>query len=259
MHTTASPLPRTARRPALDRSVAMRLAADEYQRFLDQLCALGPADWSAPTACPAWDVRQLATHVLGTAEMSASLRVQVHQLRASRKAAKSSGRPLIDALTDLQVRERAALGPQEVVDAFARVAPRAAKGRRRTPGLVRRRTMPGDQPTGPGAPGEPWSFGFLVDVILTRDTWMHRIDIARAMGREPVLTPEHDGVLVDDVVREWAQRHGETCSLVLTGAAGGSWSFGTGGPELRADVVDFCRSLSGRDPLPGLLGVPVPF
>lgn len=119
--------------------------------------------------------------------------------------------------------------------------------------------MPGDQPTGPDAPSEPWSFGFLVDVILTRDTWMHRIDIARATGRDPVLTPEHDGVLVDDVVREWAQRHGEACSLVLTGAAGGSWAFGTGGPELRADVVDFCRSLSGRDRLPGLLGLPVPF
>jgi uncharacterized protein (TIGR03083 family) len=259
VQTTAGPAATTPRRPALARDIAMRLAADEYHRFLDQLRALAPQDWAARTECPAWDVRQLATHVLGMAEMSASLRVQAHQMRASGKAAKASGGPLIDALTALQVRERAGLAPQEVVDAFTRIAPRAAKGRRRTPGFVRRMTMPGEQPTGPNAPGEPWSFGFLIDVVLTRDTWMHRIDIARAVGRAPVLTADHDGVLVDDVVREWGQRHGEACTLALGGPAGGTWDFGAGGPRLTADAVDFCRSVSGREPQPGLLGVPVPF
>ena len=30
---------------------------------------------------------------------------------------------------------------------------------------------------------EPWTFGFLFDVILTRDPWLHRTDIAAATGR----------------------------------------------------------------------------
>lgn len=258
MPTTTAPRSAAPRRPALDRNVALRLAADEYDRFLDQLRALRPEDWSARTECPAWDVRDMASHVLGMAAMSASLREQAHQLRASSKAAKATGESELDALTALQVRERAHLSPAELVETFAATAPRAAKGRRRTPAFVRRMRMPGEQPTGPNAPGEAWSFGFLVDVVLTRDTWMHRVDIARATGREPVLTSEHDGVLVDDVVREWAQRHGEPCTLVLTGPAGGTWTFG-GGTELSADAVEFCRSVSGRDPLPGLLGTPVPF
>lgn len=259
MHTTVPPKTLPPRRSALDRDVAMRLATTEYDRFLDQLRALRPDDWQAPTECPGWDVRAMASHVLGMAAMSASVREQVHQLRAAGKAAKATGLAQIDALTALQVRERTHLSTDQLLAEFTATAPRAAKGRRRTPGFVRGLTMPGDQPTGPGSPGEKWKLGFLVDVVLTRDTWMHRVDIGRATGRELLLTRDHDAVLVDDVVREWAGRHGESCTLMLDGVAGGSWTFGDGGPELRADAVAFCRSVSGRDPLPGLLGVPVPF
>lgn len=40
---------------------------------------------------------------------------------------------------------------------------------------------------------------------------MHRIDISRATGRPLTLTADHDGVLVADVVHEWAGRHGTPC------------------------------------------------
>lgn len=117
--------------------------------------------------------------------------------------------------------------------------------------------MPVEQPVGDRV--EPWSFGFLIDVVLTRDTWMHRVDIARAAGQEPELTAGHDGVLVADVVAEWATRHGQPCMLTLTGPAGGSWSWGAGGPKLQLDAVEFCRLLSGRGHAEGLLRVQVPF
>jgi hypothetical protein len=47
--------------------------------------------------------------------------------------------------------------------------------------------------------------------------------------------------------------------LVLTGPAGGRWSFGSGGPELELDAVEFCRLVSGRGRGEGLFGVEVPF
>jgi hypothetical protein len=106
---------------------------------------------------------------------------------------------------------------------------------------------------------EAWTFGFLIDVILTRDPWMHRIDISRAVGAQPVLTADHDGVLVGDVVTEWAARHGQPYSLHLTGPAGGQWSQGAGGPELELDAVEFCRAVSGRVSADGLLATQVPF
>lgn len=106
---------------------------------------------------------------------------------------------------------------------------------------------------------EAWSIGYLVDVILTRDTWMHRADLARATGRPMTLTPDHDGVLVADIVKEWADRHGRSYSLLLAGPAGGSWGQGDDGEEIAMDAVDFCRAISGRAAQPGLLSCSVPF
>jgi len=91
-----------------------------------------------------------------------------------------------------------------------------AEGRGRPPphpGFVRRRTM--SQLQDVNGVREPWTFGYLIDVILTRDPWMHRLDIAAATGTAPRLTAEHDGVIVADVVAEWADRHGKDFELTL--------------------------------------------
>jgi hypothetical protein len=50
--------------PRLCGRQATAVAGTEYRRFADVLAALSPADWSRPTACPPWDVRLLAAHVL---------------------------------------------------------------------------------------------------------------------------------------------------------------------------------------------------
>lgn len=238
---------------ALPRAVADRLAATEYERVLALLRELDADDWARPTACPGWDVKAMAGHLLGMAEFAASARENLRQVRAAKRA----GGVWIDALTALQVAEHARLTPAELVARFAAVAPRAARGRRRLPGFVRRRRMPIDQPVGQQT--EPWTYGYVVETISTRDCWMHRTDIAAATGRPLVLTADHDGVLVADVAREWAARHGQPCALTLTGPAGGSFRFGAGGPHLEADAVEFCRILAGRGHGEGLLTVPVPF
>jgi hypothetical protein len=85
------------------------------------------------------------------------------------------------------------------------------------------------------------------------------MDIALATGRDPVLTAEHDGRIVADVVAEWSRRHDAAYRLTLTGPAGGRWSRGDGGEEITLDAVDFCRVLSGRGSGDGLLAVEVPF
>ena len=251
---------RSPRKPALSRDVAMHLAADEYDRFVAQLRQLAPDDWSTPTACPAWDVHAMACHVLGMAEFAASVPEQLRQMRAARKA----GGLFIDALTALQVDKHITRTPAAVVAKLAEVGPRAAAGRRRTPALVRRIAL-ADQPVEEtGTQTEKWTLGYLTDVILTRDTWMHRSDIAAATGDVMTLTPEHDGALVADVVAEWAARHQQPCTITLTGPAGGSWTFndaGTGGDRAahKLDAVEFCRILSGRASGTGLLATRVPF
>jgi uncharacterized protein (TIGR03083 family) len=245
--------PSTPRAAAMSRDTAMRLAATEYQRFLDLLRALGPGDWARPTECRGWDVRAMASHALGMVELAASIREQRRQM----KLARSRGGVFIDALTGLQVDERQHMTPEQIIARFAARAPKAASGRRRTPGFIRRRTMSERQPV--DGIDETWTIGFLVDIILTRDPWMHRGDICRATGADHVLTAEHDGVLVADVAAEWAARHGQPCTLHLTGPAGGSWKTGDGGPLIETDAIEFCRVISGRGHADGLLAVQVPF
>jgi uncharacterized protein (TIGR03083 family) len=122
----------------------MRLASTEYERFGAMLLDLATEDWLRPTECPAWDVRAMVGHVLGMAEMAASIREGMRQQKAARKR----GGVFIDALTAVQVDERAALTPQQVTERFPRVGLRAARARRRTPGLIRRRRMPDVQTVG---------------------------------------------------------------------------------------------------------------
>jgi uncharacterized protein (TIGR03083 family) len=232
------------RKSALDRAVAMRLAATEYQRCTDVFRALAPAQWKAPSCCPAWDVRQMAAHMLGMMEMAASIRESFRQQRKAGRIAARDGCTHLDALTGLQVDERTAWTPQQITEAYAARAGAAVAGRRRTPPFVRSRTMPQAQDVN-GAQ-ERWTFGYLIDVILTRDPWMHRLDIAAATGTEPYLTADHDGVIVADVVAEWASRHGKDFTLTLTGPAGGTWRQGENGPELTLDPAAFCRATARR-------------
>ncbi len=256
-HTHHRSSQQTPRRPGLERRTAMRLAAEEYERFATSLAELDADDWTAPTDCPDWDVRALASHVLGMAEMVAGVLEGARQQRIAGRDAAAHDIDLVDALTALQVRERSDWTPDRLVEGMRAVGPRATRGRRLASLLVGGRPLPDPQTVNERP--ERWTLGFLAGVILTRDTWMHRVDVSRATGRALVLTPEHDGVLVADVVQEWAERHGQPYRLTLTGPAGGSWSQGSGGPAVELDAVEFCRTLSGRQAGEGLLATQVPF
>ncbi len=249
MNTTATRAQDVA---PLSRSEAMTIAAAELDRILDLLRSLTPGEWLRPTECEPWDVRTMATHVLGATESHSSLRETVHQMRAY-LAAKSG--PMIDAMTALQIRDRADLSPEDVVARLERAAPRSVRARRRMPGLVRRMPMKVDPPFD----RDGWRLGYLMDVIYNRDAWMHRADISRALGRDMVLTPEHDGRLLADVAAEWARRHGKPFTLVLAGPAGGTFAAGDGGEHIELDAVEFCRIRSGRAKGTGLLSTEVPF
>lgn len=232
---------------------AMGLAETELARMVAQLDGLSAEDWARPTVCELWDVRALASHVLGMAEAQASFRQFAHDYRA---AGKRTGGKMIDAMTATQVAERSSMTPAAIIERLAVVAPRAVKARRRSPAPMRWAVrMKQDPPFD----AERWRFGYLVDTIFTRDTWLHRLDISRATGRAMVLSAEHDGRLVADVVAEWARRHGQPFTLTLTGPAGGRWHVGAGGENLELDALEFCWAVGSRQPASGLLATVVPF
>jgi uncharacterized protein (TIGR03083 family) len=251
--------------PPLTHGEAMALQATELDRTLELLRSLSPADWSAQTDCPDWDVRRMYLHVLGACEAGASMREMVHQMRVAKRYQKLHGGPLEAGLSATQVAERLEYGPDELIARLEAVAPVTVRKRTKMPSLLRKAKMKIDGPV-----FETWALGYLIDTIYLRDLWMHRIDASRATGRELHLSADHDGHLVADVVAEWARRHGQPFTLRLTGPAGGTFtSSGTASAagdaasatpeELELDAVEFCRTLCGRAEGDGLLATIVPF
>jgi len=245
---------------SIDHHEAMALQATELERAIALLHTLDPEQWSTQTNCPDWDVRRMWLHVLGACEAGASMRENMHQMRLGRKRRKDLGVSLEAGLSGIQVAEREDLSPDELVERLERIAPATVKGRTRTPRPMRAMKIGIDAPV-----VEKWTLGYLIDIIYLRDAWMHRVDTASATGGELVLTAEHDGRIIAEVVAEWARRHGQPFTLELTGVAGGAFTAGGGaggnggGEAIVIDAVEFCSVLAGRGEATGLLATIVPF
>jgi uncharacterized protein (TIGR03083 family) len=242
--------------PAIDHVEAMTLAAAEYDRFSALVDRLSPDDWDAQTDCPEWNVRKMVLHVLGTAEGSASIRENVHQIRAGKRWGKANGRAMVDGISVVQIAERSEISNTELPRRTRTAFPRALKGRAKIPALLR--TSVKMKIEVPGI-SETWRLGYLTDLILTRDLWMHRVDVSRATGREIEVNAEHDGRIVADIVAEWTRRHGRPFILELTGPAGGVFVHGEHGDAIALDAIEFCRIVSGRASGAGLLTQEVAF
>lgn len=187
--------------PPITRTEAEGLARTEYERVVDQLRSLAPDDWAKPTDCQLWDVRAMAGHSTRMLSTFTDYRTLMREMSAATKIAKRSGGPMIDALTAKQVADQADLSTSELITKIQDLGPRAARWRTTRSALFRK--MPMKQEV--AGEQETWRMAYLLDIILTRDPWMHRVDIARATGREIQLTAAHDGRIIADVVAEWAR------------------------------------------------------
>ena len=240
--------------PAIRHHEAMALQATELERAIATLRALEDQQWRARTVCPEWDARQMWLHVLGACEAGASMRENLHQMRAARKRRNDLGVPLEAGLSAVQVAEREHLSSDELVERHELTTPKTVRSRTRTPRVMRSIRIGIDAPV-----VEKWSLGYLIDIIYLRDAWLHRIDTATASGADLVLTADLDGRIVADIVAEWARRHGQPFTLELTGIAGGVFTADGGGEPMRMDAVEFCSVLAGRGEASGLLATVVPF
>jgi len=237
--------------------LARRLSHAAYDRFATLVEGLSAEDWSRPTDCTGWTVRDMVGHMTGAMRSAASMREFFGQQIASAIRARRQGCFAVDAMTAIQIEKTAALTESQITAECRSLVTRASDGRARTPQLLHDKMR---FPVEFAGVKETWNLGYLNDVILTRDAWLHSVDLSRAIGIEPPSDPEVDEAIVADVVYEWARRHGAAYRLTLTGSGGGRWGAGDAAPEpITMDAVEFCRALSGRAPRDGLLAVDVPF
>jgi uncharacterized protein (TIGR03083 family) len=227
------------------------VATAELEAELALLGTLDEQDWSRPTDCAGWDVHDLTAHLIGEYEEIFRPWVLLRRLRKGHR--RYPGLSRLDAHNQQQIDELGDQSGPELIAALARLAPKAIRARRRLPGPLRHlpvaRLFPEEARRMPDA-----GLGYLLDVIMLRDAWMHRVDLARATGR-PLALGEHDrevvAQVVGDVGRCW---DGPSVLLELTGPAGGRWLLGNDAPAatIRADAVGYLRAVSGRDDHPAL-------
>ena len=232
---------------------AMELTATENQRLLTQLRGLSAQDWGAATDCTGWSVRDVVVHLIASAQAQASPLEFLRQVRAGRPlTAEIGGQHWVDGLNEAQLRARTGLTPEELPALWQHTSAAALTARRRMPAPLRALPLlPLGDVMGTRMGWQP--LGYLFGIGFTRDVWMHRVDIARAIGRPLELTTGHDGRVVADIVAEWASRHGEPFTLLLTGPAGGRFTAGGGADLTTVDAVQLARILSGRADADGVL------
>ena len=225
------------------RQQAVDTFAAEISAFGTLIDGLSGDDWTQPTMCGDWSVRDVVAHAGGQVEELARFPVMIRRLRSAKR--RYPERIVLDGHNQVQIDDVAGMPPGGITSRFHRYGPAGVRALRRMPFLVRR--MPSDW-FFPGSPLREPHLGYLFDVIVTRDAWMHRVEIRRATGRD-VTVADHDGTVVDQVIRDLGMSwRGPSVKLELTGDAGGTWTLGDGEPTatVNADAVEMMLHLSGR-------------
>jgi uncharacterized protein (TIGR03083 family) len=228
--------------PYVNAEEAYRLLSTELERFLRLVEKLKPEDWSKPTACTAWNVRDMLAHQAGGYASGASLMEMIHQLSSM----PGPGQLPEDAINEIQLRDRINKTPAELIAELKKVGPVAAQKWAFGHQLLKLVSIP-------HAVAGKLSLRHLMWVTHSRDTWMHRLDICRATGQAFEQTAEHDGRIAALVMRDVAEAmernfKGPALVFELSGIAGGTWKIGRGEPvaTIRMDVLDFNIFASGR-------------
>jgi uncharacterized protein (TIGR03083 family) len=224
----------------------------ELQAWHELLASIEGDEWQRRTVCDEWDVADIAGHLIGQAE---DVNRPLSFPRRYRKAKRVyPGIERIDAHMMIQADEHRGTPPAELRTSFDQVWAKATQKISKNPELMRRMSMTFN--------GYRMNLGYIHDILLARDLWMHRDDVSQALGR-PFDAGPYAEELVAQVMYDvidgpfWGER--PAVEVELTGPGGGTYQLGRGEPVGRAavDAVAYMRTLSGRDDAPVVTGDPV--
>ncbi|MEU8224484.1 maleylpyruvate isomerase family mycothiol-dependent enzyme [Kribbella sp. NPDC048915] len=236
-----------------DRAACRRHRDAEIQAWHDLLASIEGDEWHRQTVCDAWDIADIAGHLIGQAEDVVKPTSMPRRWLKNKRA--YPGVQRFDAHMMVQADEHRGTPPAELRAQFDRIWAKATEKISRNPQVFRRISMQVD-------PAPRMSIGYIEDILLARDLWMHRDDVCQALER-----PFDPGPYADELIAQvmydleaagpfWDDR--PAVVLELTGQGGGTYRVGRGEPVGRAavDAVAYMRTLSGRDDNPVVTGDP---
>ncbi len=219
------------------------LAIEEWKRLLAFAETFQADDWSKPTMCTEWTVRDMMAHQAGAYATYSSF----SEFRRQYLNPPQKGRLPEDVINAIQIADRKNKSNAELIQEIREKGPHTIKNRHRIPFFMRAVFLPRPD-------GSKLYLSYMLDVIYSRDTWMHRVDLARATHREMKMTREHDGRMVALVMRDVNTQlapkvGGDALDIELTGLAGGVWRIGNAAnarATICMDAVEFNIYASGR-------------
>ncbi|ONI72000.1 hypothetical protein BWI15_18055 [Kribbella sp. ALI-6-A] len=221
----------------------------EIAAWRDLMPTLTGDDWQRRTVCDAWDVADVVGHLCGQAEDVIRPWSFPRRYRKARRV--YPGVVRLDAHMMVQADEHRGTPPDVLRERFDRLWTKATRTISRNPALLRRMTMSIE-----GIPGfESIDLGYVQDILLARDLWMHRDDVCQALDR-PFDAGPYAEELIAQVIRDlmdgpfWGSR--PAVIVELSGQGGGVYQLGIGDPvaTVRTDAVSYMRTVSGRDDKP---------
>jgi uncharacterized protein (TIGR03083 family) len=231
-----------------DRPTARRHRDAEIQAWHELMEKLHGTDWQRRTVCDEWDVADVVGHLCGQAEDV--IRPWAFPLRDRRAKRVYPDVPLLDAHMLVQADDHRGTAPAELRARFDRLWAKATRTISRNPGLIRRMKVKIE-----GIPGfDKLDLGYIQDILLPRDLWMHRDDVCQAVGQKFDAGPYAEEVVAQVMLdlEEGPFWQGMPVVLVLSGQGGGTYRLGRDEPiaTVRTDAVGYMRTLSGRDDQP---------
>jgi uncharacterized protein (TIGR03083 family) len=240
--------------PRIKHHEAMAVTEVENHRLAELLVDVTTEQWTLPTDCTRWDVRAVAVHLIASAQAQASPAEMIKLMKAGPKLmTEIDGIYPVDRINEAALRARTHLTPAELPALWSRVAAKALRARQRIPAPIRALPLLKLAP-------KMWKpIAYLYDIGFTRDVWMHRVDLSRAINRPFQATTDHDGRIVADIIAEWATTHTDPFNLELAGPAGGTYVRDAAADvtSIEMDAIDCCRILSGRGKPVGVLHHPL--
>jgi uncharacterized protein (TIGR03083 family) len=229
--------------PAIDvRPVAGR----QQESFVGMLRGLTERDWTRPTVCAGWDVKDVAAHVLGD---------YVGQLSRNRDGYSPlrprDGEPFavfLDRLNDEWVQAARRLSPRVLVDQLAAVGAEVVT-------YLQARDM--DAIGGAVSWAGPDPAPVWLDAAREfSEYWTHQQQICEAIGRAGLTGPDFLGPVIDTFMRALphtmravAAPEGTILRVAITGPGEGTWDCTRGPRHWRLS-----RAAPGRQPGPPAAG-----
>ncbi|MEU7864202.1 maleylpyruvate isomerase family mycothiol-dependent enzyme [Nonomuraea sp. NPDC049141] len=232
----------TIERTSLPRS--HEILHTQVAAFLALLKGLDAEDWYRPTACARWRVRDVVAHMIGQAEEGVRPVVLLRRMRRGQRLYPAL--PALDGHNQCQVDDRRTVGPDELIDHYLHWSDRWLRAVRRLPTPLLKIPLSWVFPD--TAALRDNSLDYLVKVLMARDVWMHRLDVADATSK--IFAPangDRDIVeqVISDLARDWTA---PSVLLDLNGVTPARYALGVGETTatVTGGVLALMRHLAGR-------------